>query len=150
MMPMQVPAAAPASAPADVACMAAYPMLLLLLTSDALALEVVLCFCPATHTMATPMMTTAMDATTGAEKRLRMYSSSTTHTNGMISSLATCSTGRASSCWLAYFAACALQLPTRVVNCRVALVAGFKLASGAAPGGCDCHHAAVAATGAAS
>eukprot|EP00882_Tetradesmus_deserticola_P013332 GHRQ01014149.1.p3 GENE.GHRQ01014149.1~~GHRQ01014149.1.p3 ORF type:complete len:112 (+),score=42.06 GHRQ01014149.1:110-445(+) len=43
-----------------------------------------------THTMATPMMTTAMEPSTGAEKRLRMYSSSTTHTNGMISSLAIC------------------------------------------------------------
>jgi hypothetical protein len=43
-----------------------------------------------THTIATPMMTTVIDATTGAEKRLRMYSSSTMHTNGMISSLAIC------------------------------------------------------------
>jgi hypothetical protein len=47
-----------------------------------------------THTIATPMMTTAMDATTGAEKRLRMYSSSTMHTNGMISSLAICKAGK--------------------------------------------------------
>lgn len=43
-----------------------------------------------THTTATPVTTTKIDATTGTVKRRFIQNSSTMHTNGMISNLAIC------------------------------------------------------------